>query len=103
MPDLPHLPVAHDSEAFLEEARRRSGFSEAIDSLQEEFSLLRQLLTARRRAGLSQQEVAEAMGTTKSAVSRLGSGGKHSPSVKTLERYARAVGCRVEIRLVPAP
>ena len=103
MADLPHRPTVHDSEGFLEEARRRPGFSEAYDGLREEFSLLRQLLTARRRAGLSQQEVAEAMGTTKSAVSRLESGGKHSPSVKTLERYARAVGCRVEIRLVPAP
>jgi transcriptional regulator with XRE-family HTH domain len=42
------------------------------------------------------------MGTTKSAVSRLEGVGKHSPSVSTLKKYARAVGCEVEIRLVPA-
>lgn len=42
------------------------------------------------------------MGTTKSAVSRLEAVGKHSPSVSTLKKYARAVGCEVEIRLVPA-
>ena len=44
------------------------------------------------------------MGTTKSAVSRLeATAGKHSPSLTTLKRYAHAVGCEVEIRLVPAP
>ncbi len=51
-------------------------------------------------ASLTQEEVAAHMGTTKSAVSRL-EGGKHSPSVATLDRYAKAVGCEVEIRLVP--
>jgi transcriptional regulator with XRE-family HTH domain len=43
------------------------------------------------------------MGTTKSAVSRLEGAGTHSPSVGTLRRYARAVGCEVEIRLVRTP
>lgn len=38
----------------------------------------------------------------KLAVSRLEAVGKHSPSVTTLKRYARALGCDVEIRLVPA-
>lgn len=42
------------------------------------------------------------MGTTKSAVSRLESAGPHSPSVATLKKYAKAVGCEIEIRLVPA-
>jgi transcriptional regulator with XRE-family HTH domain len=40
------------------------------------------------------------MGTTKSAVSRLEAAGKHSPSVATLAKYAKAVGCEVEIKLV---
>ena len=64
---------------------------------------MRELLAARAKAGLTQEQVAECMGTTKSAVSRLEAVGKHSPSVSTLKRYARAVGCEVEIRLVPAP
>lgn len=68
----------------------------------DEYLLVRELLGARVRAGLTQQEVAESMGTTKSAVSRLEAVGKHSPSVTTLKRYARALGCDVEIRLVPA-
>ncbi|HET8940706.1 MAG TPA: helix-turn-helix transcriptional regulator [Rudaea sp.] len=42
------------------------------------------------------------MGTTKSAISRLESAGKkHAPSVATLQRYAQAVGCDLQVKLVP--
>ena len=41
------------------------------------------------------------MGTTKSAVSRLESAGKHAPSLATLKRYAEAVGCELQVKLVP--
>lgn len=63
--------------------------------------LIRELLAARGKAGFTQEQVAASMGTTKSAISRLEAGGKHSPSVTTLRKYARSVGCEVEIRLVP--
>ena len=52
-----------------------------------------QMLKTRSRAGLTQDAVAERMGTTKSAISRLESAGKHAPSLATLKRYASAVGC----------
>jgi DNA-binding XRE family transcriptional regulator len=95
-------PVPHDHEAFLQRARKREGFREAYDELEDEYRLARELLAARAEAGLTQEEVAASMGTTKSAVSRLEGPGKHSPSVSTLQKYARAVGCEIEIRLVPA-
>ncbi|MBS3975044.1 MAG: helix-turn-helix transcriptional regulator [Actinobacteria bacterium] len=98
-----YRPVSHDHEAFLERARKRKGFDEAYDELEDEYLLVRELLSARTNAGLTQEEVAASMGTTKSAVSRLEGAGKHSPSVSTLKKYAQAVGCDVEIRLVPAP
>ena len=103
MADLHHDPVAHDHDAFIEKAMKRKGFAEAYDGLATEYALVRELLSARSRAGLTQEEVAERMGTTKSAVSRLEAAGKNSPSVTTLQKYAQAVGSRVEIRLVPAP
>ncbi len=95
--------VSHDHDAFLERALKRKGFREAYDDLEDEYLLVRELLAARAKAGLTQEEVAASMGTTKSAVSRLEGAGKHSPSVSTLKKYAEAVGCEVEIRLVPAP
>jgi transcriptional regulator with XRE-family HTH domain len=72
------------------------------DAQAEEFALLDELLRARQRAGLTQAEVAARMGTKTPAVARLENGGggkRHSPSVATLRKYARAVGCRLEIRL----
>jgi DNA-binding XRE family transcriptional regulator len=94
-------PVPHDHEAFLKRTLERKGFREAYAELEDEYRLVRELVTARLEAGLTQEEVAACMGTTKSAVSRLEAAGKHSPSVATLTRYAKAVGCEVEIKLVP--
>lgn len=69
--------------------------------LDEEFNLLDQFLKARTTAGITQAEVAERIGTTQSAVARMESGsGKHSPSLATLQKYANALGCRLELRLV---
>jgi transcriptional regulator with XRE-family HTH domain len=79
-------------------------FKAAYDALEEEFVLYKELLEARRRAGLTQAEVAERMGTKAPAVARLESGGgsrRHSPSLATLQKYADAVGCHLEIKLRP--
>ena len=43
----------------------------------------------------------ERMETKAPAIARLESGGKNSPSIDTLRKYARAVGCKLEVRLVP--
>jgi transcriptional regulator with XRE-family HTH domain len=79
-------------------------FRNAYAALAEEFTLFDALFKARMKAGLTQAEVAERMGTKTPAVARLEAGGgskKHSPSIATLQKYATAVGCRLEITLVP--
>lgn len=84
-------------------ALRNEKVREAYDTLEPEFSLLQNMLVARKRAGLSQAEIAEQMGTKAPAVTRLESAlgsGKHSPSIATLRKYAAAVGCSLEIKLV---
>jgi DNA-binding XRE family transcriptional regulator len=101
MPELKFKPVIHDHAAFIEKAKQREGFKKAYDDLEEEYALVREMLAARSRVGLSQEAVAELMGTTKSAISRLEAAGKHAPSVTTLKKYAQAVGCHLEIRFVP--
>jgi DNA-binding XRE family transcriptional regulator len=101
MGDIKYKPVSHDHEAFLKKASKRKGFKKAYEDLEEEYRLTREMLAARSKFGLTQEAVAELMGTTKSAVSRLEAAGKHAPSLTTLKKYARAVGCRLEIKLVP--
>ena len=100
MAELKYTPVAHDQKAFLARAHVRKGFTEAYDALALEYQVADQMLKARSRAGLTQDAVAERMGTTKSAISRLESAGKHTPSIATLKRYASAVGCELQVKLV---
>lgn len=102
MADLKFKPVRHDHKEFLERASKRRDFSEAYEALEVEYALAHEMLTARARAGLTQEAVAGRMGTTKSAISRLESAGKHAPSVASLKKYAAAVGCTLKIELVPA-
>jgi transcriptional regulator with XRE-family HTH domain len=72
-----------------------------FDQLADEFSLLEEFLKARAAQGLTQAQVAKTIGTTQSAVARMESGrGKHSPSLATLSKYADALGCKLEVRLV---
>lgn len=93
---------------FKSKALRRPGVKAAYDELDDEFRFLDEILKARHAAGLTQGKVAERVGTTQSAVARLESGaGRHSPSIATLQRYASALGYRLELKLVkrsvPAP
>ncbi|MBF0436896.1 MAG: helix-turn-helix transcriptional regulator [Magnetococcales bacterium] len=96
-------PVPHD-EAFVARVLSNPAVKSAYDALEEEYSAISAFLDARKSAGLTQDEIASRMGTTKSAISRLESSlgnGKMSPSLATLRRYAAAVGCRLELKLLP--
>jgi DNA-binding XRE family transcriptional regulator len=101
MAELKRALVRHEHKVFMAKARTRKGFTEAYNALELEYQVIDQLLKARTRAGLTQDAVAERMGTTKSAVSRLEGTGKHAPSLGTLRRYAHAVGCELQVKLVP--
>ena len=68
------------------------------DALADEFNMARELISARSRAGLTQGEVAARMGTTQSVVARLESG-KRAPSMRSVQRYAQAVGARAVVHL----
>ena len=86
---------------FKARALARPDVKKAYDELAEEFAFLDQVLKARAEAGLTQAEVAARVGTTQSAIARLESTeSKHSPSIATLQRYADALGYKLEIRLV---
>lgn len=68
-------------------------FLREYEALEPEFRLARQLIEARYSAGLSQQELAHRVGTSRSKVARLES--DHKPSIKSLERYAKAAGVKL--------
>lgn len=88
-------------EAMKDEMLSDPEVREAYDAMTGEFALARELIAARVRAGLTQAELAERMGTTQSAVARIESG-RRLPSMKTLLRYAKATGSRPLVKLVAA-
>jgi transcriptional regulator with XRE-family HTH domain len=62
--------------------------------------MMRLMVIAVKGVPWRQDEVAVRMGTTKSVIARLESAG-HKPSLRSIERYAAAIGHKVEWRLVP--
>jgi ribosome-binding protein aMBF1 (putative translation factor) len=71
------------------------------EAMAPEFEIAAELLQARLRAGLSQVELATRMQTSQSAIARLESG-QTLPSTKTLLRYAKATGSKIQLRLFAA-
>ena len=90
-------------EELKSKALSNTSVKEEYDALGPEFNLLREMLVARQKTGLSQAEVAKRMGTKPPAVTRLESSltsGKHSPSISTIKKYAQALGYHLEIKLI---
>lgn len=75
-----------------------SAFREEYAQADQEYALVEAMVRARTTANLTQAELAARMGTTQSAIARL-EGGKLSPSIKTLRRYAEATGMRLTFGL----
>ena len=101
MADIAYEPLIRDRDSERSRAATIPGYTEARQEAAAEFRLLSELLDARKRAGLTQEDVALRMGTTRSAISRLEGSRKHLPALSTLRRYADALGCDVVIHLVP--
>lgn len=89
-------------EQLINKWRQNAEFVKAYEELEEEFALLDEAIKARKEQKLTQTEVALRMGVPRSAICRLERGlvsGK-MPSLPTLKRYAKAIGKKVEIRLI---
>jgi ribosome-binding protein aMBF1 (putative translation factor) len=86
------IPVAE----IAAEWRKDSEFVREYEALEDEFALAAAFIKARLDAGLTQEQVAERMGTTQSAIARL-EGGKARPSTATLAKFAQATGTRLRV------
>jgi DNA-binding XRE family transcriptional regulator len=75
-------------------------FRREYDALADEFALIGQAVAARVRAGKTQAQVAAVMGISQPAVAKIEAG--KVKNLDSLQRYARAVGCKVRLEIVPA-
>lgn len=73
---------------------------QAYLELQPEFAIVRKIIESRVKEGVTQKELAKRMETKQSAISRLESG-QANPSLSFLQRLARALNSRLEIRFLP--
>src|SRR5687768_292272 len=88
-----------DFDELLADARRDPAAQVIYQETMQRAKFLTQSIAARKKMGLTQQQLAEAMGTSQSAISDLESG-RVEPQLQTLQRYARALGCRFDFALV---
>ncbi len=90
------IAVRKVAKSWLQDPELRAEY----DALEDEFALASALIEARSRAGMTQEQVARAMGTTQAVIARL-EGGRAKPSTRTLERFARATSTRLRISFEP--
>ena len=87
---------------FKEKALSDSAVNEEYQALAPAYKLRKKLIDLRKKAGLTQEEMAQILHTQKSNISRLENAAtSNSPKLSTIEQYAHAVGYEVEINFVP--
>ena len=70
------------------------------EALEDEFAIMKAVIKARIDAKLTQEELAKLMNTSQAAIARL-ENGRQLPSIKTLEKLAKATGTKIKISFEP--
>ena len=89
-------------EGFKEKALKNPGVKKEYDALGPVFDLRRKMIRMRMEKGMTQEQLAERMGTQRSNISRLEAGENVSfPTFKTISKYAEALGYKVKVEFEP--
>ena len=85
---------------FKKKALQKEEVQKEYDKLRPIFAIKKELVAARLAKGLTQDEIAKKIGTSKSNISRLESlNNTYMPNLATLVKYAEALGMRLDIGL----
>lgn len=76
---------------------KQEGYAEAYEASRIEYELASAIIQARIASGLTQEQLADRMHTSQSAIARLESGNK-LPSMKTLAKFAEATHSEIQIQ-----
>ena len=89
-------------EGFRKKALQNPEVKAEYDALAAAFEMKRQMIALRKKAGLTQEQMAELLGTKKSNISRLESVTcENSPRLATVEDFARVLGYSVKVEFEP--
>ncbi len=84
---------------YLEEQMRNPDFAERFERAGEAWDVAIQIASLRRRAGLSQKDLARKLKTSQQSISRLESPAYEGHSLATLRRVAKALGATVRVTI----
>lgn len=84
---------------FKEKSLRDKACREEYDVLSTEFELIKKFIRARKRAQLSQVELAKLLKSQQPAIARLEKGGYANASINNLTKVARAMGYSLHVSL----
>lgn len=79
---------------FKKIAQRSKKFQAEYEALRPEFELIKQFIEARKKAHISQMELARRLCLQQPAIARLEKGGYSKTSVVKLSKFAKALGIR---------
>ena len=92
-------PTFHD---FKKKALRDPDVRAEYEALSSAYDLRKKLIGLRKKAGLTQEELAKRLHTQRSNISRLENvNSTMSPKLSTIEEYAKAVGFKLKLDFVP--
>lgn len=86
-----------DWDDFEKELFEQSGFKEAVKEVELEYEIAHAIIEARTKKGMTQADLAKAMNTKQSVISRT-ENAKTVPSLSFLKRLARALNTSLQIQ-----
>lgn len=86
-----------DFDVWKKQALKNPKIKAEYERLQPEFAVIRAVLDARTKKGMTQARLAEKIGTKQSVISRLEKG-RANPTISFLQKLAQALGTSLEIR-----
>lgn len=89
-----------DFQDYLQEQLKNAEFKDEWDALQPERAIIQAMIDARKQSGLTQKQLSERTGIAQGDISKLESGSAN-PSVRTLQRLAKAMDMKLQIKFVP--
>ena len=80
------------------ELMRDPAFRKVYEAQKPKYDLIRAILDARIKRGITQAQIAKRAGTTQSAIARFESGAGN-PTLDFMQRVSAAVGARLEVKI----
>ena len=86
---------------YLERKLEDPGFREEFTAADRAWDIALQLVALRRARGLTQEQVAELLGTRQQAIARLENPAYTGHSLSMVRRYVEALGAAIDVTIVP--